>query len=105
MMDNVLAFYLNNMENYFNNVIEWLPDDFIKLKNQLNSKDYEMAQKKIEYIEGVFYSDWSFQSKIDRSSKWRKILLEDMNCYIRQLKERVIELKFEKEKAKLSNQT
>lgn len=104
-MDNVLAFYLNNMENYFNNVIEWLPDDFIKLKNQLNSKDYEMAEKKIEYIEGVFYSDWSFQSKIDRSSKWRKILLEDMNCYIRQLKERVIELKFEKEKAKLNNQT
>lgn len=104
-MDTVLAFYLNNMENYFNNVIEWLPDDFIKLKNQLNSKDYEMAEKKIEYIEGVFYSDWSFQSKIDRSSKWRKILLEDMNYYIRQLKERVIELKIEKEKAKLNNQT
>lgn len=104
-MDIVANIYIKNMENYFSDIISWIPDDFIKLKNQLNSKDYEMAEKKIEYIEGVFYSDWSFQSKIDRSSKWRKILLEDMNCYIRQLKERVIELKFEKEKAKLSNQT
>lgn len=104
-MDNVLAFYLNNMENYFNKVIEWLPDDFIKLKNQLNSKDYEMAEKKIEYIEGAFYSDWSFQSKVDRSSKWRKVLLEDMNYYIRQLKERIVELKLEKGMAKWNNQT
>lgn len=103
-MDIVANIYIKSMENYFSDIISWIPDDFIKLKNQLSCKDYVMAEKKIKTVEHILYTECNY-STIGLKSKWDKILWEEMCSDINQLKERINELKLEKEKAKLSNQT
>ena len=106
-MDIVANIYIKNMENYFSDIISWIPDDFIKLKNQLSCKDYVMAEKKIEDVEFILETQCNYStltgSHFDKNNKWDKALNDEMWHNINQLKERITELKLEKEKAKLIN--
>ena len=90
-MNDSLELYIKNIENHFNNVIGWTPKEFSKLKNQLSCQDYAMAEKKMDKIEFELFFHSAYGDEI-------KNLLNN-------LKEKITELKLEKEKAKLSNQT
>ena len=89
MMNNTIEPQIKNIENHFNNVIGWTPKEFSKLKNQLSCQDYGMAEKKMDQIEFELFFHSAYGDEI-------KNLLNH-------LKDKIIELKLEKEQSKLNN--
>ena len=91
-MDTRIQSYIDKIEQL--SVVEniEIPPSFQKMKNQLASKDYAMAE-----------TLRTNKGEIDRFYDFH--ISEEINNLLDELKKLVIELKLEKEKAKLSNLT